>query len=201
MADDGYAVPAKRVAAEHEVQNSRFIAVADRVRSRADMDALIESTRLQYPKASHYCWAFVAGAPGDSHQVGQNDDGEPHGTAGQPMLTVLLHSDIGEIGVVVVRYFGGTKLGKGGLSRAYSDGTNQIIGELPTRLDPPTRSMRVSLDYASADRLAHWLAETDVIITDREFAATVTLHLSVPVSLIDALDSQLQALGASLDLT
>ncbi len=196
MDSDGYRIPASRTHTEIVVEKSRFIAVADRVRSRADMDALVELCRSQYPKASHYCWAFVAGAPGDSNQVGLSDDGEPHGTAGQPMLTALLHSVVGEVGVVVIRYFGGTKLGKGGLGRAYADATNKVLDVVTTEQNLPAKEMTVFLDYAGADRLERWLTDTDIQIVEREFTDTVTFRLRVPLGLAELLEAQLFAIGA-----
>ncbi|NLG62975.1 MAG: hypothetical protein GX539_12100, partial [Candidatus Cloacimonetes bacterium] len=100
------------------VQRSRFIATLAHAPDVESARAFIEEVRAEFPDATHNCWAFVAGPPGSTSHVGFSDAGEPHGTAGRPMLDVLLHSGIGEVAAVVTRYFGGVKLGKGGLVRA-----------------------------------------------------------------------------------
>ena len=116
-----YKIPATLHRTEEKIKRSRFIATVAHASTEKDVKTFISMIKKEFPDATHNCWAYVAGPPGDTARVGMSDDGEPHGTAGKPILTVLLHSEIGEIVAVVTRYFGGTKLGKGGLVRAYSD--------------------------------------------------------------------------------
>src|SRR5690606_7146777 len=104
--------------------------------------------RAEYPDATHNCWAFVAGPPGDTASIGMSDAGEPHGTAGRPMLDVLLHSDVGEVVAVVTRYFGGTKLGTGGLVRAYGGAVQHALAELPTTLHVERTRLAFTTGYA-----------------------------------------------------
>ena len=104
---------------EETVKRSRFIVTVGRAASPEAAHAFIERIREEHSQATHNCWAFNAGEPGSTAQVGASDDGEPKGTAGRPMLTAVLHSGIGEVVVVVTRYFGGILLGTGGLVRAY----------------------------------------------------------------------------------
>lgn len=104
---------------EETVKRSRFIVTVGRAASPEAAHAFIEKIREEHSQATHNCWAFNAGEPGSTAQVGASDDGEPKGTAGRPMLTAVLHSGIGEVVVVVTRYFGGILLGTGGLVRAY----------------------------------------------------------------------------------
>ncbi|MEH6457607.1 MAG: YigZ family protein, partial [Cocleimonas sp.] len=115
-----YKIPAKQHRHETIIKRSRFITTIAHASSADEANAFIASIKKEFPDASHNCWAYVAGPAADSAKIGMSDDGEPHGTAGKPMLNVLLHSDIGEIVAVVTRYFGGTKLGPGGLVKAYS---------------------------------------------------------------------------------
>ena len=110
---------------EQTIKRSRFICTAAHVTSPEEAKAFIDQIREEFSDARHNCWAFAAGAPGATAQVGMSDDGEPHGTAGRPMLTVLLHCGVGEIAVVVTRYFGGILLGTGGLIRAYQGTAEQ----------------------------------------------------------------------------
>lgn len=105
--------------AEETIHRSRFIVTMARVSSPEEAKAFIDSIRAEHDQATHNCWAYVAGEPGSTAQIGASDDGEPKGTAGRPMLTVLLHCGVGEIAAVVTRYFGGILLGTGGLVRAY----------------------------------------------------------------------------------
>src|SRR5690349_3350547 len=127
-----YLVPARVHRVEQEVQKSRFVTTAAPAPTVEEARAFIARVREEFPDATHNCWAYVAGPPGSTAQVGMSDDGEPHGTAGRPMLTVLLHSGVGDICAVVTRYFGGTLLGTGGLVKAYSGGVQLALVDLPT---------------------------------------------------------------------
>lgn len=99
---------------EEVIRRSRFIVSMARVQGPDQAKAFIERIRVEHPDATHNCWAFQAGPAGSTAFAGCSDDGEPKGTAGRPMLTVLLHCGVGEIAAVVTRYFGGTLLGTGG---------------------------------------------------------------------------------------
>ena len=129
---EGFPIPAAIVQAEQVILRSRFISSLAPAPDPTSARAFITEIKELYDDASHNCWAFVAGAPGSTASVGCSDDGEPAGTAGQPMLKVLLHSGVGEIVAVVTRYFGGTKLGRGGLVRAYSGGVQAVLETLDT---------------------------------------------------------------------
>ena len=110
--------------AEHEllIKKSRFIACVQPVEGRAEAQAIVQGLRERHPGAAHVCWALLAGG-----QSAANDDGEPGGTAGRPMLDVLRHQDLEGVLATVVRYFGGVKLGAGGLVRAYTDAVAQAL--------------------------------------------------------------------------
>jgi len=115
-----FTVPAFQVRTSTVVKKSRFIATVERVSSIREAKVFIERIKKEFSDASHNCWAYQVGEPGSSAFVGMSDDGEPHSTAGKPILNLLINSGIGEIAAVVTRYFGGIKLGTGGLVRAYS---------------------------------------------------------------------------------
>ena len=119
-----FPIPAADAAAPFQteiiIRRSRFLTHCAHTPGMEAARAFVEQIRTKHADATHNCWAFVAGAPGHSGQVGFSDDGEPHGTAGRPMLQVLLHCGVGEITMVVTRWFGGVKLGTGGLVRAYT---------------------------------------------------------------------------------
>lgn len=162
------------------MRRSRFITYAGHAPTEEAARSFLERIREAHPEATHHCWAFNAGAPGSTTRVGMSDDGEPHGTAGRPMLNTLLHADVGETVVVCVRYFGGTKLGTGGLARAYTSGARGVLALLPThrKVDRVPFSIRVPYPFAGA--LERTVTSLDGLIDDREFAVAVTFRVSIP---------------------
>jgi len=132
LAPAGVLVPADTSASEIdlEIKRSHFLGLAARTTSEAQAREFIASRRALYPDARHHCSAFIIANPGATSTERSNDDGEPSGTAGKPMLEVLRGSQIFDVTVVVTRYFGGTLLGTGGLVRAYSQATAQALEQL-----------------------------------------------------------------------
>ena len=116
----GYRVAAREARFEQEIKRSRFIGIGCRVSSPEEAAAALAERRREFPDATHHCSAYLLGDPRNSSNMRADDDGEPAGTAGKPMLNVLQHKNVGDVLLVVVRYFGGIKLGAGGLVRAYS---------------------------------------------------------------------------------
>ena len=195
-ASDRYAVPGGRHRVEDEVRRSRFITTVGRTRTREEAEAFVGEVRGEFSDATHNCWAFVAGPPGSTTAVGMSDDGEPHGTAGRPRLEALLHSGVGEVAAVVTRYFGGVKLGKGGLGRAYAGGVTHALAEMPRSERIERRALRVVCDYAARDpllRLAHDL-EADLVTED--YGADVILVFDVPVTATERFTEGIAALTA-----
>jgi uncharacterized YigZ family protein len=143
---------------EEVIRKSRFITVLAHAPTAEAAQAVLENLKDEFPDATHHCWAYVAGPPGESASIGMSDDGEPHGTAGRPMLTVLLHSGVGEIVAVCTRYYGGTKLGTGGLSRAYSGGVRLALDTLPTQERVERTALRVEVAYEALDSLRYRVA-------------------------------------------
>ena len=177
-----YRVPSGAHRVETSVKRSRFIATAARAPTPESAHALVARVREEMPDATHHCWAFVAGPPGSTAQIGMSDDGEPHGTAGRPMLETLLHGGIGEIVVVCTRYFGGTKLGTGGLSRAYAEAARGVLASLPTVEKVDRERIAVRIGYAEVDALRRLLAAHEVLIEEEEYGADVRYRLAVPTS-------------------
>lgn len=157
-----YRIPSENREAEIVIQKSRFIAQCFFVACRDDVGAVLAGVRNKYPKAGHHCYAFIAGAPNDSQAYGFSDDGEPNGTAGKPMLNVLMHSGIGCILVVVTRYFGGIKLGTGGLVRAYTDATNEVLGELKTVLREEKTEAELTVSYSMEPLIRNHLEKLSI---------------------------------------
>lgn len=180
-----YAVPAARHRVEETIRRSRFITTVERAGSAADAHAFIEEIRQEFPDATHNCWAFVAGPPGSSTEVGMSDDGEPHGTAGRPMLEALLHSGVGEVAAVVTRYYGGVKLGKGGLQRAYSGGVQLGLESLPRAERVKRVTVGVAVEYAARDAVFRAAEELDAVVVEEAYAADVQLRVAVPESALE----------------
>ncbi|MDP2957061.1 MAG: YigZ family protein [Longimicrobiales bacterium] len=175
-----YRVPARIHRVEEVVQRSRFITTAARAPDADAAHAFIRTIRDEFPDATHHCWAFVAGPPGSTTHIGMSDDGEPHGTAGKPMLTTLLHGGVGEIVVVCTRWFGGVKLGTGGLSRAYSGGVKLVLESLPTEERMDRVMVEVTVGYAEVDALQRLVAEMEVVVEREEYGADVRYVCGVP---------------------
>jgi uncharacterized YigZ family protein len=166
---------------EEVVQRSRFITTVAHAPDAEAAHAFIATVREEFSDATHHCWAFVAGPPGSTAHIGMSDDGEPHGTAGRPMLTALLHSEVGEIVAVCTRYFGGTKLGTGGLSRAYSSGVVLALELLPTDEKVERVEVEVTIGYPDVDGAQRLIEEMDLHVLDEAYGADVRYRLGVPV--------------------
>ena len=152
----GYSIPAAPLELSEEIKKSRFITFIAHTPTVEAAKAWVNEIKQLHPGARHHCWAFVAGAPQDSQVYGFSDDGEPSGTAGKPLLNLLLGCGLGEIGVVVVRYYGGIKLGTGGLVRAYSHGASELLSSVPTRLIVACQQFSLCCSYEELP-LSQWL--------------------------------------------
>ncbi len=166
--------------AEETIHRSRFIVTMARVSSPEEAKTFIEAVRQEHSQATHNCWAYVAGEPGSTAQVGASDDGEPKGTAGRPMLTVLLHCGVGEIAAVVTRYFGGILLGTGGLVRAYQGLVKLGLETLPITERVPSDRIKLTLEHSFVNIALREFENHQARILEKEFAMDATFTLSVP---------------------
>lgn len=157
------------------IHKSRFIACVQPIGDRAGAVAVVATLRAQHPGAAHVCWALLAG--GQSAAV---DDGEPGGTAGRPMMDVLRHQDLDGVLATVVRYFGGVKLGAGGLLRAYTDAVAQAL--LGADKVPRQRlsSLRCCVPYALEGFMRREIHSAGFELIDVSHGSVVTLHFSAP---------------------
>jgi uncharacterized YigZ family protein len=169
-----YPIPAAETRAEIEVKNSRFIATAVPAFTVEEAREFIARIKTEFSDATHNVPAFLVGF-GNSVTAHCNDDGEPSGTAGRPILAVLQGSGLGDIAVVVTRYYGGTKLGTGGLVRVYSDATTAVLDILPRAEKVPTHIVMLVLPYNLLERVRLLVAEWNGRILDEEFAADITM--------------------------
>jgi uncharacterized YigZ family protein len=184
-----YPVPAERHRVEQSIERSRFICTVQRVIGPEHAQAFIREMNVEFPDATHNCWAYIAGPPGSTSRIGMSDDGEPHGTAGRPMLTVLTHSGVGEIAAVVTRYFGGTKLGTGGLVKAYGGAVQLALETLPRGERVDYVEMALSIRYPSITAVQQLLPALEAEVVTQEYGVGVRYRLRVPRQNVMALRS------------
>ncbi len=182
-----FLIPARVHRVEESILRSRFITTAAHAPDADGAHAFVQKVREEFPEATHNCWAFVAGPPASTTHIGMSDDGEPGGTAGRPMLTALLHGGVGEIVAVCTRYYGGVKLGTGGLSRAYSGGVKLVLETLPTEEKVERVWAAVTVGYAEVDGLQRLVEELEIVLESEEYGADVLYSLGVPVPVLEAL--------------
>ena len=176
-----YLIPLADIEVETVVNKSRFICAIRHCQDNQQVKQFIEENRLKYPDASHHCYAFVSSRPDNSQAYGFSDDGEPSGTAGRPMFAALQGSSIGEICAVVTRYFGGTKLGTGGLQRAYGLSVREALLELQTQLKTPTESVNLRCNYNQVKDIEHVIESFSGVISKQEFTDLISLTISLPI--------------------
>ncbi|SES72118.1 uncharacterized protein, YigZ family [Salinibacillus kushneri] len=163
----------------HEIiiQKSRFIGYVKRTESEQDAQAFIQQIKKKHHDATHNCSAYMIG---ENNQVQKaHDDGEPSGTAGVPMLEVLKKKDLKDTTVVVTRYFGGIKLGAGGLIRAYSNATSEAIDDVGVVIRQLMKQIKVTADYTLLGKLENQLRSSPYLLKDIEYLEKVTLNVYV----------------------
>jgi uncharacterized YigZ family protein len=163
------------------------------VSSVDEAKSFVDLIRRRYPDASHHVYAFAIGF-GASLTHGMSDDGEPSGTAGRPVLAVLKGSGMGDLAVVITRYFGGTKLGTGGLVRAYTTTAQQLLEQTPRVIKREMVTVRFSVSYDLYEPCKKALAEHDGEIGTEGFSESVTLSVKVPRETFDDLREQIRDL-------
>jgi uncharacterized YigZ family protein len=191
---DRYPIPARETRVELQVLNSRFIATAAPVFTVDEAKAFVARIREEFADASHNVPVYLVGY-GASVVAHTSDAGEPSGTAGRPALAVLRGSGLGDVAVVVTRYFGGTKLGTGGLVRAYSDSVRAVLDALPRAEKVPTHTVLVVTEYPFFERVRLAVEAHRGEILDEEFAADVTVTARFPVERVPAFQEALQELS------
>src|SRR5688572_5195371 len=150
----------------HEEKRSRFIAHLWPIKSNEEGFKYFEVIKREHPDARHHCWAYVIGDPEQALAAGFNDDGEPGGTAGKPMLNVLMQRKVGNVFAVVVRYFGGIKLGAGGLTRAYGQAISGALDAAELRTVVPMQPLEITCDFALEQRVRNLLAQQQILVEE-----------------------------------
>ena len=189
-----YPIPAAETRAEIEVKNSRFVATAVPAFTVEEAKEFIARIKTEFNDATHNVPAFLVGF-GNSVTAHCNDDGEPSGTAGRPILAVLQGSGLGDIAVVVTRYYGGTKLGTGGLVRAYGDATKAVLDILPRAEKVPTHTTMLALPYNLLERIRLLVEEWNGRILDEQFAADITMTMQFTVAKFPGFQDALRELS------
>lgn len=197
-----YFVPEAPVTAAMEVKKSRFVTVLAPAGDITAAKAVIQQVRAAHPSAAHHCWAFVVGPPGDGHQAGFSDDGEPPGTAGKPMLAQLTGSTLGDIAAVVVRYYGGIHLGTGGLVKAYGGGVQQAL-KLVKRVEKiPLLEFRLVCRYEQQSWVETVVKQAEGQIVRGDYGESIILRVVIPFNRIALAQDKLRDLSrGALQLT
>ncbi len=174
-----YTLP-NALTAELEIRKSRFIAYAIPVADRDAAMGELRRLREMHPAATPVCWALLAGG-----QSGMSDDGEPSGTAGRPILEVLRHHDLDGVLAAVVRYYGGVKLGAGGLVRAYTDAIARTLQDAPRIERIALASLAVEIGYADEARVRRWIEQENSALESSAYGMGVRLVIRMPVTTLD----------------
>ncbi|MEV7479520.1 YigZ family protein [Streptomyces halstedii] len=163
---------------ETEINRSRFLCALAPAATEEEAQAFVARVRAEHPGATHNCYAYVIGA--DASVQKASDDGEPGGTAGVPMLQMLLRREVRYAVAVVTRYYGGVKLGAGGLIRAYGGAVGEALDSLGTLTRRRYRLATVTVDHQRAGKLENDLRSTGRIVRDVRYAEAVTIEIGLP---------------------
>ena len=198
MADVSYNIPDLRPGevfrVEQTIKRSRFIASVGHTLGVEEAKAFIEQIKAEFEDARHNCWAYCAGAAGSTDRIGASDDGEPHGTAGRPMLTAVTHSGIGEVTVVVTRYFGGILLGTGGLVKAYQSSVKMALEAVPTRIRTKTKRIKFSVEHRFVNQVLRKIETANGRILEKNFDMEEDFDVEIPEDLAETFAKELEEL-------
>jgi uncharacterized YigZ family protein len=196
MTTTRYPIPAATFCCEIEVKHSRFIATIEPTDTPDAALAFISRIKQEFPDATHNCWAYLIGPPGSTDRIGLSDDGEPHGVAGKPMLTTIQHSGIGDITAVVTRYFGGTKLGMGGMVKAYTLAVKTALEQLSVTEKINWVELSIKISYSLLDNIERLLPEFEAELINKQFTEQICLNLKLPEENLIRLQDRLTDLSS-----
>jgi uncharacterized YigZ family protein len=186
-------IPARRIEVEFTERDSRFITNAAPAFSVNDAKDFIVTIKEKYPDANHHVPVYLIGH--DGTQIAHcSDDGEPPGTAGRPALSVLRGSDLGDIALVITRYFGGTKLGTGGLVRAYSDSVRLLLEALPRARKVSTTTLMFVIPYALFEQTQLLIRNHKGMVRDETYGVEVTLTVRLANEYLDCFKGKMVSL-------
>lgn len=186
MNEQPYLIPALPTQFEEEIKKSLFITYLAHTPSVDAAKAFIAQIKTKHSDARHNCWGFVAGRPEDSMLWGFSDDGEPSGTAGKPILAQLAGSSVGELTAVVTRYYGGIRLGTGGLVKAYGGGVQQALKQLQTIEKKITTKLSLTLDYSFVPIAQSIIAQYEAFEVEADYKEQVKFLVEIELRHLDA---------------
>jgi len=178
-----------------EIKKSQFITWVKAIDNREQAMSYLAEAKQAYPDARHHCWAYVMGDSVNSQTAAMSDDGEPSGTAGKPMLNVLQHKPVNNVMVIVIRYFGGIKLGAGGLVRAYSQAVEQAFGMAELIPIVKTTDLDITSDFANEQWIRHQLTQVNGQVLDVQYSQNVMINSRLPQEHFKGLCAKLNARG------
>jgi len=190
-----YSIPLHEIRREHTVVNSRFIATLAPVLNIEEARSFLARVRKEFADASHNVPAYIIGG---GHTVTEyfSDDGEPSGTAGRPVLAVLRGSELGDVAVVITRYFGGTLLGTGGLVKAYTESTQMVVKAAERGRRVPVHVAMLVIPYHFLERIRLVVARQMGAILEEDFAGDITLTLQFPVDVFESFQNEIREMSA-----
>ncbi len=191
-----YQIAVNQVEHETMVNRSRFRCYLYPCAGIDEAKGYVKQLQLEHPQASHHCYAFLIKAADDSLGYGYSDDGEPSGTAGKPMLAVLQGGGVGQVCAIVVRYFGGTKLGTGGLQRAYADSVRQALTFLQSKTKIPMAAKTLACQYSQVDDVLHVITQVEGQVVEQEYLQQVQFSFLIPIAKLALVEQKLQTLSA-----
>lgn len=172
----------KNTKGETIIKNSKFITLLFKIKSKNDVSDTLDNIKKAYPKATHYCYAYIV----DSNKK-SSDDGEPGGTAGMPILNVLENEKITNILAIVVRYFGGIKLGAGGLVRAYSKSVKDTLALVNINKLQNGKLIELTFDYDIQDKINYILKDEEIV--SKNFDVKITYMVKIKDEILNKLDN------------
>ncbi|WP_019028799.1 YigZ family protein [Colwellia piezophila] len=191
-----FAIAVNKVKDESIINRSRFICYLRPCDSIAEAKLMLKELQLLHPQASHHCHAFLTKSADDSQGYGFSDDGEPTGTAGKPMLLALQGGGIGQVCAIVVRYFGGTKLGTGGLQRAYGGSVRQALSFLQSKIKIAMVHKTLACQYSQVDDVLHLLRQVEGQVITQDYQQTVIFTLAIPTEKLLLMQDKLHTLSS-----
>lgn len=185
----------KSAETEIVIKKSRFLSFIKRTESEDEAKAFIADIKKQHKAATHNCSAYIIGKSALIQKA--DDDGEPQGTAGVPILEVLKKEELYNVAVVVTRYFGGIKLGAGGLIRAYSQGASSAVQDAGKAVEVPVVPLSVTLDYTFTSKFEHFLGTTDAAIVSQDYTDKVSYIIHVKEKGVDDIVNTLREITSN----
>lgn len=181
--------------ANYEINRSKFISHVKCVEDEEQAREFLQSIKKKHFDATHNCSAWIVGAGVEKHK--SNDDGEPGGTAGNPILEVIKKNALTNVEIVVTRYFGGIKLGAGGLIRAYSHGASLGLAASTIVTMTPMKKFGVTIEYGLLATLENWLRQKKITVETIEYAENVTIHLMAEPEFVEKILGEITELTAA----